>query len=275
MKKFYIYLSIAVMAICIAACGDKKNSDGPNSATLEVEADLGALSNYVTTSESEITLKLVDDGIQGSVGLNVTKAFEGQSAWDLELEVEVLDENHISVAELGTIEFEHPFSENVVNAGNKHLEIKIDSKDIWEKIKNEGKFISIKFNRASDEISPYSGSMSSSNDDDSSSSYSSSNDDDNDDDDDSDSYSSSSSSDSQDWDALLNSYEQYVDKYVSYMKKAAKGDMNAMSEYPALAEKAQEFNSKLEGAKGNMSTSQWSRYMKITAKMTKAMQEIH
>lgn len=269
--KYLKFFAVAIMAVCLASCGGKK--EDPNSVTLNVESDLGALSHYVSTSESEITLKLVDDNIQGSVGFNVTKAFEGQSSWDMELEVEVFDENHISIAELGTIEFEHPFSEYVVNAGNKHIEIKKDSKDIWEKIKNEGKYISIKFNRSSDEISPYSGSMSSSNDDDSSSSYASSNDDD--DDDDSDSYTSSSSSGSQNWDALLNSYEQYVDKYISYMKKAAKGDMSAMSEYPALMEKAQEFNSKLQDAQGEMSASQWSRYIKITNKMTKAAQDIH
>lgn len=92
---------------------------------------------------------------------------------------------------------------------------------------------------------------------------------DDDDDDDDDDYSSSSSS-SEDWDALLNSYEQYVDKYISLMKKAAKGDMSAMSEYPSLLDKAEEFSDKMEKAQGSMSTSQWSRYTKITNKMTQA-----
>ena len=85
---------------------------------------------------------------------------------------------------------------------------------------------------------------------------------------------SSSSSGSQDWDALLNSYEQYVDKYISYMKKAAKGDMSALAEYPALMEKAQEFSEKIENAQEDMSASQWARYLKITNKMTKAAQEM-
>lgn len=79
-----------------------------------------------------------------------------------------------------------------------------------------------------------------------------------------------SSSGSQDWDALLNSYEQYVDKYISYIKKAAKGDMSAMAEYPALMEKAQEFSEKMANAQGDMSASQWARYMKITNKVTEA-----
>lgn len=86
-------------------------------------------------------------------------------------------------------------------------------------------------------------------------------------DDDDDSYSSSGS---QDWDALLDSYEEYVDKYISYAKKAAKGDISALSEYPALMEKAQEFSEKMQNAQGDMSSSQWSRYMRITNKMTQA-----
>lgn len=90
------------------------------------------------------------------------------------------------------------------------------------------------------------------------------------DEDNSDSNFSSSSSGSEDWDDLLNSYEQYVDKCIPYMKKAAKGDINALSEYPALMEKAQEFGEKMENAQGEMSPSQWARYMKITNKMTQA-----
>ena len=81
-------------------------------------------------------------------------------------------------------------------------------------------------------------------------------------------------SDSQDWDALLNSYEEYVNKYISYVKKAAKGDMDALTEYPALMNKAQELGDKMKGAKGNMSASQWERYNKITMKMAKAAQEM-
>lgn len=81
------------------------------------------------------------------------------------------------------------------------------------------------------------------------------------------SYNDEESSDSEDWDSVLDSYEQYVNKYVSLAKKAAKGDMSAMSEYPSLMEKAQELSDKLSNAKSNMTSSQQSRYMKITQKM--------
>lgn len=80
------------------------------------------------------------------------------------------------------------------------------------------------------------------------------------------------SSGSEDWDSLLDTYESYVDKYISYMKKAANGDMSALSEYPALMEKAQELSEKIENAKDDMSSSQLKRYMEITMKMTNAVQ---
>jgi hypothetical protein len=80
------------------------------------------------------------------------------------------------------------------------------------------------------------------------------------------------SSGSEDWDSLLDTYESYVDKYISYMKKAANGDMSALSEYPALMEKAQELSEKIDNAKDDMSSSQLKRYMEITMKMTNAVQ---
>lgn len=72
----------------------------------------------------------------------------------------------------------------------------------------------------------------------------------------------------EDWDALLNSYDEYVEKYNSYIKKAVEGDISALSEYPALLEKAQELSSKLEKSKNDISATQWARYMEITNKIT-------
>lgn len=80
------------------------------------------------------------------------------------------------------------------------------------------------------------------------------------------------SSSSNDFDEVLDSYEEYVDKYVSYMKKAQNGDMSALAEYPALMEKAQELNKKIEKSKGEMTTAQITRYTQITSKMATAMQ---
>lgn len=83
---------------------------------------------------------------------------------------------------------------------------------------------------------------------------------------------STASSGSEDWDALLSSYEQYVDQYIKLMKKASNGDASAMTEYASFLEKAQEVSNKMSGAKGSMSASQWAKYMKITNKMASAAQ---
>lgn len=82
--------------------------------------------------------------------------------------------------------------------------------------------------------------------------------------------SSSSSSSSEDWDAVLDSYESYVDQYISFAKKAAKGDMSALAEYPSLMSKAQELSDKLNNAKSDLSASQAARYARISAKMVEA-----
>ena len=85
---------------------------------------------------------------------------------------------------------------------------------------------------------------------------------------------SSSSTGSADWDSMLDSYKQYVNKYIALLKKASNGDMTAMAEYAGLMQKAQELSDKMNGAQGDMSASQWARYMKITTKMTTAAQEM-
>ena len=77
-----------------------------------------------------------------------------------------------------------------------------------------------------------------------------------------------------DCDSMLDSYEQYVNKYIALLKKASNGDMTAMAEYAGLMQKAQELSDKMDGAQGDMSASKWARYVKITTKMTTAAQEM-
>ena len=84
----------------------------------------------------------------------------------------------------------------------------------------------------------------------------------------------SSSSGSTDWDELLDSYENYVDKYIAFLKKAKDGDASAMSEYPKLLKSAQEYSEKISKAKGDLSSSQLARYMKIEQKMLNAARDI-
>ena len=92
--------------------------------------------------------------------------------------------------------------------------------------------------------------------------------DDDDDDDDDDNMTSSKSSTN--WDAVLNEYESYVNQYIALMKKAQNGDMSAMSDYAKMLEKAERLSDKLDNAEDEMTSTQLSRYMKITNKMANA-----
>ena len=71
-------------------------------------------------------------------------------------------------------------------------------------------------------------------------------------------------------DEYLKSYEEYVDKYISYMKRASNGDMTALAEYPAMMTKANELAKKLSKVQGSMSNSQVQRYLRIQQKLQDA-----
>jgi hypothetical protein len=73
---------------------------------------------------------------------------------------------------------------------------------------------------------------------------------------------------------LLSSYEEYVDEYISFAKKAAKGDVRAIAKYPSLLKKAKALEEDLDEAKGDLSASQLARYNKISMKMLKAAEEL-
>lgn len=89
-----------------------------------------------------------------------------------------------------------------------------------------------------------------------SSSSSSSDDDDSDDDDSGD-----------DWDKVLDDYEEYVDAYISFYKKAMDGDdLAALAEYPKMLAEAQTYYSKLQKAKGSMTSAQIDRLLAIAKK---------
>jgi len=84
------------------------------------------------------------------------------------------------------------------------------------------------------------------------------------------------SSGSKDWDEMLDDYEEYVDEYIKFYKKAMKGDNSAMSEYPAMMEKATALQTSMAKAQNNneLSTTQIQRMMKIQTKMTNAALEM-
>lgn len=83
------------------------------------------------------------------------------------------------------------------------------------------------------------------------------------------------SSDGEDWDSLLDSYEEYVDMYISLLKKASAGDLSAVSEYTSYMSKAQEVSQKMADATSKLSPAQLSRFNKINQKMLQAAQNMN
>jgi flagellar biosynthesis chaperone FliJ len=82
-----------------------------------------------------------------------------------------------------------------------------------------------------------------------------------------------------DWKKFLKSYDEMVDQYIKYFKKAAKGDMSALTEYPALAEKIQKLQAQSVDLQNNLTPSDIakfsSEYMKITQKFMDAANAIN
>lgn len=72
------------------------------------------------------------------------------------------------------------------------------------------------------------------------------------------------------WDKVLDFYEDYVNKYVACMKKVMAGDAQALTEYASLLEKAEELGKQLENASSTMTTAQINQYAQINAKMLDA-----
>ena len=298
MKKLNCFL-VLMLTLFMASCGNSGkgetgDSDNPNEVKLKVDMDLGELGEYLTVDD-EVLIKLEEaeeDGVQGyvitsSIGVNVKKTVA--SNYSFGFDAEILDGNHIRIANFPSFEIESKRDydngdySSVLYSGQKWATVKVGTKkedwekkdhEMWEKIRKEGVYIRIEPRYSSAKFVAYKGSNNSSSEgmtsDDSSS----------DDDiasisDESDDDIVSTSSGSEDWDELLKSYEQYVDKYISYLKKASKGDMTALSEYPALMEKAQKFSEKMKNAQSDMSASQWAKYNKITMKMLEAAQNMN
>ena len=276
------YLSFAVLLLCLASCG----KGDENSVTLKVETELGPLADYIKVTDQEVVVKMSDekeDGadckvITSSLALEVIKSVASNHSFYFD--VVVLDKDHV---EIGTLpyfniesisDYDNGDLTNVLLAGSlraqmkdsdKVAEITPEDQEEMNKIFKEGVYIVIKPMDPDAKYEEYKGKSSNAEVVESSDDTIA---------EDEDIAVSSSSSSSQDWDAMLDSYEEYVDNYISLLKKAANGDRSAMAEYPALMKKAQEFGNEMKNAQGSMSASQLARYTKISTKMLKAAQEM-
>lgn len=86
-----------------------------------------------------------------------------------------------------------------------------------------------------------------------------------------------SSTDTKNIDKMLDDYEEYVDKYLAYLKKAQAGDMKALEEYPAMMEKAEDLEKSMEASKNDneWNAEQMKRMMDIQSKMLSAAADMY
>ena len=277
--KTFKYFIIVVMAISLASCGGKKDSDEKIVLIPETTHIKGDLGDYFNVVDKEYT---VTDGLGDLVTIEVErtdldysfdlkgvepygtsgKGITGHAGFGIEIIDEdgnVIEKTAATASGLSGMYSSDDMKEALKlkagETGTVRWSFHFDSDKKPAKFRLTSSYEEV-------DSSNWDSDSSSSDDDDSLST------------DDDDSYGNSSSSGSQDWDELLNSYEEYVDKYIAYLKKASKGDMTALSESATLMQKAQEFSDKMENAEGSMSASQWARYNKITMKMLEAAQKM-
>ena len=270
MKKYFFIAFAMCLTGMVTSCGDK------NSVSLKVESELRDLGEYMSPAEEEVILQVSDlkeDGkeykvLTSSLVFTVSKSVA--SDYNYDLEVELLDKNHVKICDLPDFEIDYTDDDdngeldNIVHSGTVRAQMKrrVDIRDwededatMWDKIRTSGAFVVIKPSSSYAKYAEYKGS--------SNKSEASSDDED-----------ETVNSESEDWDAVLDEYENYVDKYIALLKKAKQGDMSALSEYAGMMEKAQELGGKMDDAQGEMSSAQWSRYTRILQKMTNAAQSM-
>lgn len=78
----------------------------------------------------------------------------------------------------------------------------------------------------------------------------------------------------EDFNAVLKSYETYIDKYIALMKKAKNGDASALADYPAMMKSATDLQTKLGNAGDKLTIDQMTKFMELQNKLVKAASEI-
>ena len=278
MKKIFGLLSCFACALLLAtSCS---SSSDESKVTLTVETELGDLGKYLTVTDKEVTVTLSEEKkkddetkeetvykvLTSSLALNVTKAVA--SDYNFDLEVEVLDENHVKIEELPNFNVESKMVsengdlDNVLSIGNIRAQMKRGqeaskwddkAQEIWDKICKEGKYIVIKPNWDNAKYAEYV----EGNTEDVSTEDTSSED---------------VASDGN-FDEWLDSYEEFCNDYISLIKKAAQGDMDAVSEYPEMLKKAQDLGEKMQQSQSEATPEQWARFLEIQKKLMKAAAE--
>ena len=257
-------IGFALMAVVfLASCGGGGSSIKEKTIKASGISISGEGSDYIKVVDGDYTLKVVNDKVVIAVKLELTKKYDGKGQPEMgNLNLIPLDKSGVAVPDLGldfspaTMSDWDKVKDLLKGDEGKQVTISFEwnyfsNKEIQERIMKETE--SFEITRAD-----FTGG--------SSSEVTSSDDSSNDE--------SVSSSGSEDWDEVLKSYEEYIDQYIKLLKKANKGDASALSEYPAMMEKATDLASKLENAGNDLTPTQASKFAKLQLKLTNAVMEL-
>jgi hypothetical protein len=253
---------VSTIGLLLTSCGEKTIQEKTIKASnISVS---GEGSSYVKVVDGDYTLKVVDDKIVIPVKFELIKKYEGKDGEFGSLSLIPLDKSGVAVPDIGldlspaTMSDWDKIKDLLKSEVGKTVIISFEwnyfsKKDVQARIMKETENFEI--TRAdftggnSEEVSENSSTEDTE---------------------------STVSSGNEDWDKALEDYENYVDEYIKFLKKANKGDMTAMTQYPALMQKAQEMEKSLGSAQADndLSPEQIEKMMNIQTKMMKAAAEM-
>ena len=258
------FLAIPLIAILLSSCGGTITEKKITASDISIS---GEGSDYFEVVDGDYTLKVVDDKVVIAIKFELTQEFDGDGKPEMgNLNLVPLDKDGAAVPDLGldfrpaTMSDYDKIKDLLRGEIGKTVTVSFEwsyfsNKDIQKRIMEQTE--SFEITRAD-----FTGAKSSY-----SSSDSNSSSDDNDD--------SFFGSGSEDWDAVLKSYESYIDQYIKLMKKAKNGDVSAMTEYAEMMEKANDLAEKMQNAGDDLSASQMAKFTKLQAKLTNAAMEMY
>jgi len=78
----------------------------------------------------------------------------------------------------------------------------------------------------------------------------------------------------EDWDQVLENYEEYIEEYITLLKKTKDGDTSVMTEYMQVMEKANKLSEKMKNAGNEMTPKQMKKLMNLQNKLSNAALEM-
>lgn len=301
MKKFSLNIALCVSIFALIGL-QSCSSDGVDEVQVNVTEKVecsGDLKSYIQLSKGDYTLKKQKSyeslGGEKLAHMQLTISFDGIKAAEvsnLELILSIVDENYNQVNSKATFKIDTWSSEaqetiiSGIKSGEGKFSISISTEsagvgkpvdaDEWSEIKKKAKYIVISSSKGNvsdqSEVEDYYGKLFEDNPPtESEGEFGPMPHGDLESDDD---MSENSSNNDVEFDEWLKSYEKYVDRYISFLKKAKNGDTSAMSEYTKMLEEANNYFAKLEKVKGNLTPSQLNRLNQINIKKLEALQKM-